>query len=100
MPRSCKCIVKKLKHKGVITDFEYEKLMRNLSAEVKHGKWTEKEVIHKEEAKDIIEEWQSCRCTVCKRYDTRPYLYYFDEPHYCSWCGADMRKKGGADADS
>lgn len=61
--------------------------------ERKVGKWTEKKVIHKEEAKDIIEEWQSCRCSVCDRYDTRPYLYYFDEPHFCSWCGADMRKE-------
>ena len=57
------------------------------------GKWTEKEVIHKAEAKDIIEEWQSCRCSVCARYDTRPYLYVFDEPHYCSWCGAKMDGK-------
>ena len=57
----------------------------------KTGKWSEKEVIHKAEAKTVIEEWQSCKCSVCGRYDTRPYLYYFDDPHFCSWCGADMR---------
>lgn len=59
----------------------------------KVGKWTEKEVIHADEAKTVIEEWQSCRCSVCGRYDTRPYMYYFDEPHFCSWCGAEMRKE-------
>lgn len=58
--------------------------------EVKHGKWEEKEVIHAEEARTAIEEWQSCRCSVCGRYDTRPYMYYFHEPNFCSWCGARM----------
>lgn len=61
--------------------------------EVKRGEWTEKEVIHRDEAKNIIEEWQSCRCSVCDRYDTRPYMYYFDKPNFCSWCGADMRER-------
>ena len=61
------------------------------------GKWTEKEVIYKEEAKEIIEEWQSCRCSICGRYDTRPYMYYFDNPNFCSWCGAKMDKEGGAE---
>ena len=59
--------------------------------ERKKGEWSEKEVLHKSEAETVIEEWQSCKCSVCGRYDTRPYLYYFDEPHFCSWCGADMR---------
>lgn len=60
--------------------------------ERKKGKWTEKEVIHKDEAKNIVEEWQSCRCSVCGRYHLQPYMYYFDNPNYCSFCGADMRK--------
>ena len=55
------------------------------------GKWEEKEVIHADEAKEAIEEWQSCRCSECGRYDTRPYMYYFSEPRFCSYCGADMR---------
>ena len=57
------------------------------------GKWIEREVTHIDEleAKDIITAWQSCKCSVCGRYDTRPYMYYFGEPKYCSWCGADMR---------
>jgi hypothetical protein len=57
----------------------------------KVGEWTEKEVIYAEEAKTAIEEWQSCRCSVCGRYDTRPYMYYFNNPNYCSWCGAEMK---------
>lgn len=52
------------------------------------GRWTEK---HHADEEKAIEEWQSCKCSVCGRYDTRPYLYYFNEPHFCSWCGADMR---------
>ena len=58
----------------------------------KKGKWTEKEVIHTDEAKEIITEWQSCKCSVCGRYHTQPYMYYFDEPRFCSWCGAEMVK--------
>ncbi len=61
----------------------------------KVGKWTEKEVIHAEEAKETITEWQSCKCSVCGRYHTEPYMYYFNEPRFCSWCGARM--KGGSD---
>lgn len=57
--------------------------------ERKRGKWIEKEVMSVDEGK-AIDEWQSCRCSVCGRYDTRPYMYYFDEPHFCSWCGAEM----------
>lgn len=64
------------------------------SAQPRKGKWIEKEV-HENPKAAGIEEWQSCKCSVCGRYDTRPYSYYFDEPHYCSWCGAEMR--GGED---
>ena len=56
----------------------------------KTGSWTEKHHAYADEEK-VIEEWQSCKCSVCGRYDTRPYLYYFNEPNFCSWCGADMR---------
>ena len=62
----------------------------------KKGKWTEKEVIYTDEAKEIITEWQSCKCSVCGRYHTQPYMYYFDEPRFCSWCGAEI-VKGEAD---
>lgn len=60
--------------------------------ERKKGEWIEREVTHIDdlEAKDIITAWQSCKCSVCGRYDTRPYMYYFNAPKYCSWCGAEM----------
>ena len=60
--------------------------------ERKTGKWIERHHAYADEEK-AIEEWQSCKCSVCGRYDTRPYLYYFSEPRFCSWCGADMRGK-------
>ena len=61
--------------------------------ERKTGKWLERHHAYADEEK-AIEEWQSCKCSVCGRYDTRPYLYYFSEPRFCSWCGADMRGEG------
>ena len=61
--------------------------------ERKKGKWEEKHHAYSDE-ESVIEEWQSCRCSECGRYDTRPYMYYFNEPNYCSYCGADMRGEG------
>lgn len=60
--------------------------------ERKMGKWMEKHHAYSDE-ESVIEEWQSCRCSECGRYDTRPYMYYFSEPNYCSYCGADMREQ-------
>ena len=58
--------------------------------ERKKGKWVDRKVIDdRQDAK--IQQWQTCKCSICERYDTRPYLYYFSEPRFCSWCGADMR---------
>lgn len=58
----------------------------------KKGKWTDKH--HYSDEESGIEEWQSCRCSECGRYDTRPYMYYFSEPNYCSYCGARMTGVG------
>ena len=57
---------------------------------VMHGHWEEKEVFYDDNGNGVIAEWQSCRCSDCKKYDTSPYLYYFKEPKYCSECGAKM----------
>ena len=78
-----------------ITREKYVDLNRRIAQqptieERKKGKWLEKHHAYSDE-KSGIEEWQSCCCSVCGRYDTRPYMYYFEEPHFCSWCGADMR---------
>ena len=77
----------------------YFQAMNELQEKRKTGKWLGKEVIHADEAKEAIEEWQSCKCSVCGRYDTRPYLYYFSEPRFCSWCGSfNGEKEGEEDA--
>lgn len=70
-----------------------EKVNRMPTIERKTGKWLERHHAYADEEK-AIEEWQSCKCSVCGRYDTRPYMYYFSEPRFCSWCGADMRGEG------
>ena len=57
----------------------------------KTGKWLKKNRVYSEESH--IEDWQSCCCSVCGHYDTRPYMYYFDEPNYCSYCGARMENE-------
>ena len=65
--------------------------------ERKRGKWTEKKVI---EDRNAIEEWQSANCSVCGKYHTTPYMYYFDDFAYCPNCGARMgerREKRGED---
>lgn len=56
----------------------------------KRGRWLEKKVVHAIND-GCIDEWQSCKCSECGRYNTRPYMYYFDEPNFCSYCGAVMK---------
>ena len=55
------------------------------------GKWVEKEVF---ENRDFpIYSWQSARCSVCGKYHTTPYEYYFDNFNYCPNCGSKMTTK-------
>lgn len=63
---------------------------------VRHGGWEEREVHGN--VGIVIVEWQSARCSVCGRYHTTPYMYYFDEYHYCPSCGAKM--DGGTDNET
>lgn len=58
------------------------------------GEWVEKEVIHKDEASKVIEEWQSAKCSNCGLYHTTPYLYSFFHYNYCPHCGASMIQGG------
>ena len=55
---------------------------------VRHGRWEQKEVF---ETKGNVDELQSAFCSVCKRFHTTPYSYYFTHYNYCPNCGADMR---------
>lgn len=54
--------------------------------ERKKGKWEEREVV----SEKVIDEWQSARCSVCGKYHTTPYMYYFDNFSFCPNCGARM----------
>lgn len=59
------------------------------------GKWLEKNVARIDEDLDdsaVINEWQSARCSVCDKYHTTPYMYYFDNFNFCPNCGAKMDK--------
>ena len=61
------------------------------------GEWTEREVFRSDDnntSNPIIDDWQSAKCSVCGKYHTTPYLYYFDDFNYCPHCGAQMK---GAD---
>ena len=65
--------------------------------EVRKGKWTERKVFRSDDnntSSPIIDDWQSAKCSVCGKYHTTPYLYYFDDFNYCPHCGARMK---GAD---
>lgn len=59
-----------------------------------HGKWEEKETFNNAYDNPIIEEWQSARCSVCHKYHTTPYMYYFNNYNFCPNCGSRMK---GAD---
>lgn len=53
---------------------------------VRHGHWEECEVLDE----NCVEVCQSARCSICGRYHTTPYMYYFDQYKYCPNCGARM----------
>ena len=71
-----------------------DKLLALPSADAVHGEWQDKEVFNDTDDDHIVEEWQSARCSVCGKYHTTPYMYYFDDFNYCPNCGARM---GGAE---
>lgn len=50
------------------------------------GRWMERSV----DEGDAIDQWQSARCSVCGRYHTTPYMYYFTGDNFCPNCGARM----------
>ena len=58
--------------------------------ERKKGMWLEKEVTTV--GKCRIKELQSAKCSVCGRYHTTPFLYYFGDYNYCPSCGARMTR--------
>ena len=61
--------------------------------EPKRGEWEEKETFHNGDDEPIIEEWQSALCSVCHKYHTTPYMYYFNNYNFCPNCGSAMTKE-------
>ena len=53
------------------------------------GKWEQKEIFGVKET--AIEQMQSACCSVCGKYHTTPYSYYFSKYNYCPSCGARMK---------
>ena len=64
----------------------------SVQPERKRGHWIDKTVDHGE---NIIEEWQSAKCSACGRYHTTPYMYYFSDYRYCPSCGAKLEEAKG-----
>ena len=56
------------------------------------AEWEEQSVFNNEDDTPIIPEWQSARCSLCHKYHTTPYIYYFNDYRFCPNCGAEMRK--------
>lgn len=69
-----------------------EKIISNaqtIEAEpVKTGKWINREVDHTEHM--VADGTQTAKCSVCGKYHTTPYLYYFKNYAFCPNCGARM----------
>ena len=61
--------------------------IENVPSAQKRGKWQNAQV-----SSEGVEEWQAAQCSVCKRWHTTPYAYYFDHYQYCPNCGAKMRE--------
>ena len=60
------------------------------------GKWEQKEIINLDDT--TIEQMQSACCSVCGKYHTTPYSYYFSEYNYCPSCGARLGNGGTDDS--
>ena len=68
-----------------------ERVEAAIDAVDKRGEWTHRDV----DENTTIKEWQAAKCSVCGRWLTTPYMYYFDHFNYCPNCGARM----GAERD-
>lgn len=68
--------------------------IKKLPSAQRKGEWEDRDVFLQKvtcgENGVAIEEWQSARCSCCKRYHTTPYMYRFEDYNFCPNCGADM----------
>ena len=75
---------------GLIIAQDIVKNVPSAEPERKTGKWEEKQVL--DDPDYGIPQWQSAKCSVCGKYHTTPYLYYFDDYNFCPSCGAEMTR--------
>ena len=99
------CISRKaaIEHREILKDKQgtgyqavktkYIRELPSVTPQPKVGEWLEKEV-HSDK---VIEEWQSARCSVCDKYHTTPYMYYFSHYDWCPHCGAKMERRQEVD---
>ena len=53
------------------------------------GEWLNMERIEDDKS-EYITEWQQAQCSVCHKWHTTPYMYFFTHYNFCSNCGAPM----------
>lgn len=61
----------------------------------KKGKWLEKNIVRMDDELDdsnVIDAWQSARCSKCGKYHTTPFRYSFDHYEFCPNCGKPMKE--------
>lgn len=89
-----------MKETAIFEQYEALKMaIEALQAEAVQGEWEDREVFNETDDDYFVEEWQSARCSVCGKYHTTPYMYYFDDFNYCPNCGAKMTPYKGGDSE-
>ena len=81
-------VTERIRQLGLDDDYHVVSIrqaIRDLPSEQRTGRWTKKDVSSKG-----VEEWQSAQCSVCGKWHTSPYMYFFAHYNYCPWCGARM----------
>lgn len=71
------------------THIAMQTIVRDVPSAEKKGHWENIDIIHdRKDAK--ITDWQQAQCSVCGKWNTKPYLYGIDLDPYCPSCGARM----------
>lgn len=59
------------------------------------GQWLEKNIVMMDDELDdrnVIDAWQSARCSNCGKYHTTPFRYSFNHYEFCPRCGKPMKE--------
>ena len=63
--------------------------IKTMPSAEKTGKWENIDIIH-DRADAKITDWQQAQCSVCGKWQTKPYLYGIKLDPYCPSCGSRM----------